>query len=123
MSAFMVSNKTLCAVTKGLMETGDFKDKTHKKLHRKLLEMNIASLQYRYPDSFKEMLHDGELDYIDEQFTDFEILKAMQCYRYQCSEGNIPKRKLYKQVSACIDLYQSNIINSLPEYDKVAWDL
>ena len=44
-------------------------------------------------------------------------LKALSCFLYQCSEGTIPKRKLYKEMRQKERKLAFDIIDSMPEYE------
>lgn len=47
--------------------------------------------------------------------------KALQCLRYQCSEGDIDQKPLYQALSEAIATIAEEIVESLPEYEKAAW--
>ena len=52
---------------------------------------------------------------------DIQVLKSLQCFLYQCTEGTIPKRKLYKTLRDIERVLINDIISKLPEYDKAEW--
>lgn len=52
----------------------------------------------------------------------FQILKSASCPRYQCSEGDVPERPLYKALEGFIASLSYDIISDLPQYDKAQWD-
>lgn len=49
------------------------------------------------------------------------VYKAMCCLRYQCSEGNIPERPLFKLLEEAIAAVADGIVKSLPEYEAAQW--
>lgn len=59
------------------------------------------------------------------QFTQPEsplrIYKALQCYLYQCSEGDIDQRRLYKMMQRLKTEMADNIIRQLPGYEDAPW--
>jgi hypothetical protein len=46
----------------------------------------------------------------------------MHCLRYQCSEGDVPKKSLYRWLSRAIHHYESKIVSELQEYEDAKWD-
>jgi hypothetical protein len=49
--------------------------------------------------------------------------KLLQCYLYQCSEGNVPETALFKQLSALAGDIAQDIVQSLPAYDDAPWGI
>lgn len=50
-----------------------------------------------------------------------QAYKSATCLRYQCSEGDVPKRPLYEALDDTIAGIASAIISALPEYDQAGW--
>lgn len=51
-----------------------------------------------------------------------QVLKSLQCWSYQCAEGDIPETsELYKVAEEIVGYLACNIVYDLPEYDKAAW--
>ena len=49
-------------------------------------------------------------------------LKALECWIYQCGEGDIPETSdLYKAMAYFANCMRREIISALPEYDKAEW--
>lgn len=69
-------------------------------------EAQIAT--YRYKTTFPTMV---------------QMLKSLQCLIYQCSEGKVPERELYKQLETVADLLKDRIVSDLPVYQNAKWDL
>lgn len=142
MSAFIVSNKTINVITAGLYhskEVGDdfkypklskydFKylfevlEKNNKKeIGKALMIMNIKAVQYRYEVSNKTIE-----DYIYNTIKPPEPIvfyKALECYRYQCSEGYIMKQIFYKELDKFYDYIAHFIVSTLKKYEQIHWDL
>lgn len=53
--------------------------------------------------------------------SNLELLKAMDCYLYQCNEGSIGESAFYTRVSAERGRLANEILTSLPEYDAAPW--
>ncbi len=145
MSAFIISEKCMRNIIYNLFWNHDFKNLSsifkyndyrvideheHKDLHKLALElyqMNREAVKQRYnepknsdyikiPDCEKiDWTSNGKLD-------KYQALKSMQCLRYQCSEGNVPKTKLYKFLNQIIEYWMDYIINEIPEYKNAGWD-
>ena len=103
--------------------------KSAKQIFEILANMNIDSLKQRYPKSYDDMI--GIIKFI--QNADiwqnrekgltyhWQLLKSLQCYLYQCCEGNVPDCDLYKELTKLEHTLQSYIISKMPEYDKAEW--
>lgn len=48
-------------------------------------------------------------------------LKALSCWLYQCSEGNVPQTKLYQCLAEIEKQIALNIVMDLPEYEQANW--
>ena len=48
-------------------------------------------------------------------------LKAMQCLRYQCSEGDVPDSKLFAELNAFVGLSAEAIVREIPAYKATPW--
>jgi len=51
----------------------------------------------------------------------YQTLKSLDCYLYQCSEGDIPEAALYKQLTDYSIRLMRNIIESLTQYEAANW--
>lgn len=65
------------------------------RLARALYGMNVDALRQRYPEMWEEMVKPFEYLPSERYPDDFQAYKSMQCYEYQCFEGNVPKTKLF----------------------------
>lgn len=55
------------------------------------------------------------------QVSKIQVLKSIQCYLYQCAEGDIPERELYKVLRQLEVAIMHSIINAMPEYEAATW--
>ena len=99
-------------------------DKT--KIGKKLLKMNIDATEQRYPENpyltpkeKKERIK--SFVFVPEQCGIIQAFKSIGCFSYQCSEGKIPKKKLYKQVQKWEFELAYKIINEMPKYQTAEW--
>ena len=49
-------------------------------------------------------------------------LKALNCWLYQCAEGDVPATPLYKAMDELSNRWAHEIVSRLPEYDRARWD-
>ncbi len=127
MSAFQVSNETInrvlhlldldhCGCVRTLGHSLDYDAKGQA-----LWQLNSDAVNYRYRQS-KEPLFE-QFKWSPRNYSLFEMLKAGECWRYQCSEGEqFESHNLYSEVSESIRSLRSLIVSRLPEYDAVPWD-
>jgi hypothetical protein len=91
-----------------------------------MLAMNLDAFRQRY--STRAVVSD--LDYIDldrrnwhpvEAFSEVQFFKSLQCFLYQCCEGNVDEKPLYKTLSAIAALLAPFINQESPEYEAADW--
>jgi hypothetical protein len=124
MSSFIVEDKTIHRILSKL-----YKDKSTEycdEMGKKLLRMNIDATNQRYPEHpYLTKKEDNNrirnYKFIWQKITDIQALKSLRCYLYQCGEGNIDKRKLYKELKKTSLEWAYNIVNELKEYEEAEW--
>lgn len=100
-----------------------------REVGRELFVMNDKALRERYgndewwlEDVDKETEYwcfdMGHNLYFKEKF---QLLKSLQCYLYQCSEGKVPECDLYKALENLEQQIQTDIVCHLPEYEQANW--
>jgi len=52
----------------------------------------------------------------------YQILKSLDCFLYQCLEGEVPKDKLYITLSKIKRIIENYIISHLEDYKKAKWE-
>ena len=130
MSSYQCKNSTISRVA-ALISDGEYlSEKALKALAESLAQMNLAAVNARYKSET------GETDFTwipGEGFVDShaidrdrayacKALKTVTCFLYQCSEGDIPERVLYKRVELYRLTLQNKIIGELKEYDDAPWE-
>ena len=50
-----------------------------------------------------------------------QAFKSLQCYLYQCSEGDVPDSEFFKEVDKFQGQLANKIITKLPEYEGMIW--
>ena len=123
MSSFVVEYKTINKILMYYAKKTGAEFKSIEELTgfgKELLKLNIDAVNQRYNEKtnydFAEKFEFKEI-----QCNEFEILKALHCFTYQCSEGNIPNKKLYKQMVELENGIAFEIIDKMPEYQKAEW--
>lgn len=139
MSAFVVEDKTInCIVNHLVFHRDDYgyewrelaklgidlgTDNGDLDLSRRIAELNDRGVDARYkpgtatsdrPEPFKPHLF--------EKASIYQVYKSLQCWLYQCSEGDVPEDALYKLFETEIKpAIAEAIISSLPEYKAAKW--
>jgi hypothetical protein len=94
-------------------------DETDKELGDRLYKLNASAVAQRYREEAETVKYDDELFL---SFSKINMLKALQCLNYQCSEGDIPDTPIYKALNDIEHSLASIIIHDLKEYDDAPWD-
>jgi hypothetical protein len=107
-----------------------------KELIKELWDMNVKALAYRYGN--KEKSSKGNKEYIKNYVFEYEreikdimendvkllmkYFKSFCNYTYQCSEGNISKSKLYKEIEKYETELGLRIAQNIPEWHEGKWE-
>lgn len=126
MSAFFVSPETVADTVSVLVEYGtNLPTHNRKQLGKALWRMNAKALAERYGD-------DDVTEY-EPQIEAFASPKASpdkwqrvhsaRCFRYQCSEGDVPETELFKLVDTAIESALESLGGDMRfEFDRCLWD-
>lgn len=137
MSAFVVEDKTINTVVSFLNSTTDpfsaypFKTLGYdsrsiddlERLARDLYLMNCDAVDARYGKG-KFTTSDAELAFTFSFVNNpnpVAVYKHAKCLRYQCSEGDVPERHLFKALEQFIETIATQIIEEIPGYKETAW--
>jgi hypothetical protein len=92
-------------------------------LGQAMFQLNSKAVDAR--DGSGEAAKFRKLDYryqVTEPVPLVQVLKSLQCWLYQCREGDVPETELYKLFDDDVQTYLMNkIITMLPEYEKADW--
>lgn len=138
MSAFIVSDETINKVAswlyckqnesywpaKGIKEIYGLVDRQgFEKLAKDMFKLNVRAVDERYGEgeakTFRKLNFKFRLIPPGDAIS---VYKALQCWLYQCSEGSVPERQLYKRMEKFGHLMAEDIVTSLPAYDAAPWD-
>ena len=91
------------------------------KLGKKMRRMNEDAVRQRYEKS-TDMIPDFPFEFsLTPTPSPIQMLKSLGCYLYQCSEGNIPRRQLFRALRQAEHDLAYGIVVNLPEYDTADW--
>lgn len=120
MSAFVVREQTIqnvvsiwfrpSATTRPVEQLDD--------IGRNLWVMNADAVSLRYSERPENL---PKFHFRAQRCSKIQALKSARCLWYQCSEGNVPDRSLYKELEDVIRRLALEIVEELPEYDRAQW--
>ena len=110
--------KEICSPVTALWVHHEDKD-TYENLAMLMDEMNKSAYSQRYG----EEQGTEEFCYKFQPFSGIvQVYKSLQCYIYQCSEGDQPDRPLYKAFRAMQDNLARYIVQSSAVYEAAEWN-
>ncbi len=139
MSAYMVNDETINRVVywlywevtkyqwlKDKLEQASGIDTTSyawsETLGKAMFALNIAGVNDRYGEGEAEKFRELTYRYKPAHGSPIQVLKSLQCWLYQCTEGEVVKRPLYRFFQDTVEPHlMSRIIADLPEYQAAAW--
>jgi len=139
MSAFMVEDKTINSVVAWLKRevatsrfTLDWLAREYgidltsagwdAKLAQAMFQLNCDGVNARYGKGEAEKFRPLNFTYKPERYYSLvQVLKSLQCWQYQCSEGDVPETRLYQFFEAVEHHVALQIVMDLPEYKKASW--
>lgn len=91
-------------------------------LGRSMLALNVEAVNARYGERGVKITppHNGYM-YRDSPCSLVEGYKALQCWLYQCSEGNVPETPLFKLMDSVSNDIAHLIVAELSDYKQAAW--
>jgi hypothetical protein len=128
MSAFIVDGKTIDRIVTFIIDNRrEFNGLTTSTVRpegvgtvigQQLYRLNTDAVNQRYTENdpgpryhFKPV---GKL-------SDIQAYKSISCFLYQCSEGDVPERPLFKELSELHDDLAHRIVGSTAPYDRAEW--
>ena len=137
MSAFLVSQRGLTMLADGVddainkgkvanfpveceMLSEIFKDDWLEGIFYDLNYLNAYALRERYGDNIESNLYEDLSDI--PEYTIDEYLKMLDCYLYQCCEGDTVEKPLYKIMRELDDMISKHVNrNGNTLYDEASW--
>lgn len=138
MSAFIVSNRTINEIVsflkydkkrdygyiaKHVEVLGYNFDLTEscEMLAHELYNLNYMAVNDRYSENSEHMTTTFTYQPVLME-SKYQAIKSMDCWLYQCSEGEIPQNELFKAIEKVRDSLCHKIIQRSKEYDVCKWD-
>jgi hypothetical protein len=139
MSAFMVADETINRVITWLsweitksqwlkkkaedgLKIDTSKHYWEEELGHAMFELNIAGVNDRYGEGEAKTFRALNYRYTPVHGSRIQVLKSLQCWLYQCMEGEVVKKPLYQFFDTFIEPHlMSSIISDLPEYKRAEW--
>jgi hypothetical protein len=139
MSAYMVANETINRVVYWLYfevaKSQWLREKLEKTsgvdtsayewtqtLGKAVFQLNIDGVNARYGDGEAKQFRALDYRYKPAHSSAIQVLKSLQCWLYQCMEGEVVKQPLYIFFNTVVEPHlMSSIISNLPEYNKAVW--
>ncbi len=139
MSAFMVEDTTINRVVTWLkreVTTSRFtldrlareydvnltSDRWDETLAQAMFQLNCDGVNARYGNGEAEKFRPLNFTYKPEIYHSLvQVLKSLQCWKYQCNEGDVPETNLYQFFEEVEHHLALKIVTNLAEYDKATW--
>lgn len=124
MSAYLVTAETINCCCAGwrlpydrqIDDCAEFDD-----IGRRLWAMNAEAVGQRYEEEAEPPPF--LFSYRPAKYSPAQILKCLECLRYQCSEGDIDQRPLYAELEQKMYRWAQHIANETAEYKAAQWGL
>lgn len=141
MSAYVVNNGTIDDVLGLYYRFGGsdhWTDEEANDLGHRLMAMNLAAVNGRYPNHPQEDAPEG-VQYSASPLPGvrdgivirdasgnirqevFQAIKSTECFLYQCCEGDVPESDLYRDVDKRLGRALRRVVDSMPEYERASW--
>ncbi len=138
MSAFIVQDKTINNIVSHIvakMYKGNYdhafrihlapigistmKDLAQRKqLALEMFKLNVYAVNGRY----NEINSWEDFEFKHEDVSRCQVLESIQCWKYQCSEGDAMEKPIFKFIEEVEHCLMRSIIEEMPEYNKANWD-
>ena len=97
-------------------------------LGKSLMQLNRQAMDERYPDRHASSKStDAEVEeyrHTPQASNPYLFLVALECLRYQCSEGDVPLTTLYDEIERAVNHWRGVILSAIPAYKaatQLAW--
>jgi hypothetical protein len=139
MSAYVVDDETINKIidffyvkllgdshywpARGIKEAGyDLDDDFDRaRLGTAMFALNVRAVNARYPGAAKQF---RAMDYSYNPTVcpqPIQAYKSLQCWLYQCAEGDVPQTDLYKMFDEVQKQLAIEIVGNLPAYNAADW--
>lgn len=100
----------------------DFSHEDHpERLANQMFDLNVATVQAHYGEVEGESFPLPVFKYLFTPATQIEVIKALECWMYQCKRGDALESELYKAMVQTHYLLCADYIHQLDEYEAAPW--
>ena len=93
-----------------------------EKLAQAMFQLNCDGVSARYGEGEPEKFRLLNFHYAPQPYGSLvQVFKSLQCWMYQCYEGDIPDTKLYQFFREIESRLAVKIVMDLPAYEKARW--
>ncbi len=125
MSSFIVHHDTINSIINYLSQNFEFFDNLTLRhaenldvLGQRLFQLNADAVADRYTTSPEEItFHWVPMTKVPPT----HVYQNLSCFLYQCSEGDIPERSLFKELHGLHDALAHYVAAEHPDVKKVEW--
>ena len=129
MSAWIVGRETIDRMMTLLVQRGEVSEGRASEVGRALWAMNVDAVSQRYShlahedgDEWAAAREDAAVyEWTPSEDETVQLYKAAVCWRYQCSEGDVPERELFRLMNRALDAKELRALDETPEYDEAEW--
>lgn len=87
-----------------------------------MFQLNVTGMVSRYGEGAAKRFRKRNYAYKPAHGSEIQVLKSLQCWLYQCTEGDVVKKPLYRFFREVVEPHlMRKIIGDLPEYEVAAW--
>ena len=90
-------------------------------LAHKMFDLNVAAVNSRYGEAAGEGFPLPAFAYAFTPATQIEVIKALNAWKYQCTEGQVPELALYKAMVEVHYLLCIDFVEGTEEYEAAPW--
>lgn len=119
MSCFIVENRTIDKIVRHLLSGG--LPIESEALGRQLQALNLQAFMTRYP-KYDAPPYVEPYQWSGTKYGACETWKALSCFLYQCTEGDVPETSLYQELEIAKNRLAGEIVSSLPDTRDAPWE-
>lgn len=136
MSSFLVEDRTINEIV-GMLNTDRFRRELERiketaqidpmseyaldELAKAMFLMNVDAVNGRYGEGRASDFRALNFQFHYAMPSRVQALKSLTCYLYQCHEGDVPERPLYKALREFEHILAKDIVSEMPEYQRARW--
>jgi len=93
-----------------------------ERLSYELFDLNVEAVNYRYGEGEAEKFRSLNFRFRVIQATIIEVIKAIDTWKYQCTEGDFPDNLLYQAMAELSNILCAHYVHQTNEYKGASWD-